>query len=221
MVLADDMSDKSAKLAPGAGGAAYKSYSWVARRWQISNSTLKLWADKGTVPVLRFPSGKRLYSVAHLEALLSSRTSPSSTTKENIIYARVSSEKQRADLQRQVAELVDAYPSHRLITDVASGINFHRKGLQTLLDSVLDGQVAQVVVMHRDRLARVAVELIEYILRRADVRFVVHRQAEQGSEASELADDLLAITTVFVASHNGKRSAENRRKRKQAALANI
>ena len=70
MGLADDMSDKSDRLAPGAGGAAYKPYSWVARRWEISNSTLKSWADSGAVPVLRFPSGKRLHSVAHLEALL-------------------------------------------------------------------------------------------------------------------------------------------------------
>jgi hypothetical protein len=32
--------------------------------------------------------------------------------------------------------------------------------------------------------------------------------------ARELADDLLAITTVFVPRHNGQRSAENRRRRK-------
>ena len=38
----------------------------------------------------------------------------------------------------------------------------------------------------------------------------------ESSEAGELAEDLLAIVTVFVARHNGLRSAANRR-RKEAA----
>ncbi len=71
----------------------FKAFSWISTRFQVSNSTLKSWADRGLVPVLRLPSGKRLYSVPHLVALLG-HDSPS---KERIIYARVSSEKQRPD----------------------------------------------------------------------------------------------------------------------------
>jgi hypothetical protein len=39
----------------------------------------------------------------------------------------------------------------------------------------------------------------------------------ESSEAGELAEDLLAIVTVFVARHNGLRSAANRRRRRDAA----
>jgi len=39
----------------------------------------------------------------------------------------------------------------------------------------------------------------------------------ESSETGELAEDLLAIVTVFVARHNGLRSAANRRRRRDAA----
>jgi len=45
-------------------------------------------------------------------------------------------------------------------------------------------------------------------------RIVVHRRGPGPEDTQQLADDLLAVTTVFVASHHGKQAAENRRKRK-------
>jgi len=39
----------------------------------------------------------------------------------------------------------------------------------------------------------------------------------ESNEAGELAEDLLAIVTVFVARHNGLRSAANRRRRRDVA----
>ena len=41
----------------------------------------------------------------------------------------------------------------------------------------------------------------------------------ESSEARELAEDLLSIVTVFVARHNGTRSAANRRRRREVAKA--
>ncbi|MCW5672896.1 MAG: IS607 family transposase, partial [Hydrogenophaga sp.] len=143
-----------------------------------------------------------------------------------IIYARVSSPKQRADLQRQVVALQEAYPQHQLIQDVGSGLNFKRKGLRALLERVNTGMVPQVVVMHRDRLARFATDLLEFVFQQHGTKLVLHcpREAaghgDDGDDATgynELAEDLLAVTTVFVASHNGKRSAAHRRLRHAAA----
>ena len=131
--------------------------------------------------------------------------------KIRITYARVSSAKQKPDLERQIATLRDRYPNHELVTDVASGINFRRKGLRSVLERVLRGMVAEVVVTHRDRIARIGVELLEFVFSQAGARFVVLGGGPDGDSAHELADDLVAITTVFVARHNGLQSAENKR----------
>ncbi len=46
---------------------------------------------------------------------------------------------------------------------------------------------------------------------------MVHRQGDDpGESTQQLAEDLMAITTVFVASHHGKRAAEGRRRCKCA-----
>ena len=140
--------------------------------------------------------------------------------KARIIYARVSSshQKKAGDLQRQIDDLKQTYPGYEVISDVGSGLNYKRRGFKTILERVNKGLVEEVVVRHKDRLCRYGLELVEWILEKAGTRLVVLSQsAEQTPDATrELADDLLAITTVFVARHNGQRSAENRRRRKRA-----
>jgi predicted site-specific integrase-resolvase len=116
----------------------------------------------------------------------------------------VSSAKQKDDLQRQKAAMSAAYPGHLVISDVGSGLNFNRPGLRALLERSMRGEVAEVVVSHRDRLARFATELIEWILRLHGTRLVVQHQVLETPE-SELVADLLAIVTVFACRSHGRR----------------
>ncbi len=110
----------------------------------------------------------------------------------------------RKDLARQVGRLISAYPTHKVIQGIASGFIFKGKSLRTLLDRVHEGLVSEVVVMQKDRLSCFATDLLEYFFRKAGVKFVVHCANEDLEGPTELAEDLLAITTMFVASHNGK-----------------
>lgn len=187
------------------------------RAFDVSRTTLRRWADAGRV---RFTgaTGNRRYNVADIERELGATASHADVAqKARVIYARVSSSHQRADLERQVADLRHAYPDHEVVTDVASGINWRRPGLRALLERVLAGTVAEIVVAHRDRLCRFAFDLVEFICRQAACHIVVH--GSHDTEAGELADDLLAIVTVFVARNNGERSARNRRVRAAAQAA--
>ncbi len=128
-----------------------------------------------------------------------------SSAKQSYIYARVSSAKQRDDLERQVQDLQKAYPGYSLIKDVASGVNFKRKGLQTLLEQVLSGLVTEVVVMYRDRLARVGCDLLEFIFAKVGTKLLVHgaNEGDVADDKHDLADDLLAVTRQAIAAHFG------------------
>ena len=169
--------------------------------WNIRSRTWRL-GDH-----LRTPGGKRLYRVGGVAALLG--VADSNTIKRGYVYARVSSIKQRPDLDRQITDLQQAYPQHVLVKDIASGVNFKRQGLRTLLERALAGMVSEVVVMHRDRLARLGYDLLEFIFSKVGVRLVVHSRDEGVEEERDLADDLLAV-----ASHNGRRAAANRKRRR-------
>jgi len=190
----------------------------LQQHYCISQATLRRWANNGTVRCVRYgANGKRLYSVDDFQRHLGieCHSVEDRNKTESIIYARVSSVHQKEDLQRQIDDLKSVYPTHRVLSDVGSGLNFKRKGLLTLLERVLEGVVREVVVMYKDRLCRYGVQLLEFVFKKAGTQFVVHGKDEETNDTRELADDLLAITTVFVARHNGRRSAANRRRRQE------
>ena len=196
-------------------GARYVPASSVRRRYEINEKTLRTWANDGKLACLRLgDTGKRLYDLEDVRRVLGDTRKASEDNKRKLVYARVSSAQQRDDLLRQIKDLSDAYPGHEVVSDVGSGLNFKRKGLKTILEQAIKGDVAEVVVMHRDRLCRFGADLVEFVLETAGTRLVVHGKAGDTTDTRELADDLLAVTTVFVAKHNGLRSGENRRRRK-------
>jgi len=135
-------------------------------------------------------------------------TGPSSDDKEKVIYTRVSSAHQKEDLERQCHDLASAYPGHRTIRDIGSGLNFNRKGLQTLLELIINRRVEQIVVAHKDRLCRFGFDIFDFLCRSFEVRLVVHYREEKSSE-QELSEDLLAIINFFVARNNGRRAGQH------------
>ncbi|GBC09785.1 hypothetical protein RclHR1_00910035 [Rhizophagus clarus] len=70
-----------------------------------------------------------------------------------------------------------------------------------------------------DQLCRFGSELVEWIFEKNGTQLVVLGTdvSAESNEAEELAEDLLAIITVFVAWHNGLRSAANRRRKRNVA----
>jgi len=188
--------------------------SKLTRRYGVSLSTLRKWHADGHVEALRLgDGGKRLYNANDVRTRLGVRDDDETTAAgRKIIYARVSSSKQRGDLHRQVLDLQAAYPGFEVIKDIASGVS---PGLCALLEAVVKREVSVVAVAHRDRLARLGFDLIECVLGAGGASVVVHSIAEDGEvEGRDLADDLLAVTTLFVASHHGRRAAQNRKRRR-------
>ncbi len=46
-----------------------------------------------------------------------------------------------------------------MIRDLGSGMNYRKKGLTKLITTLLDGEVARLVITHKDRLLRFGSEL--------------------------------------------------------------
>ena len=127
----------------------------AAERLGLHPNTLRTYADQGKIPHYRNSAGQRLYDVdAYLRG---------SIPAETVCYCRVSSARQRDDLQRQVDFMRERYPDARIVTDVGGGLNFHRKGLVALLERLHRGAKLRIVVAHRDRLARFGFDLIQWM----------------------------------------------------------
>lgn len=160
-------------------------------------NTLRRYAKEGKINFIRTVGGNRRYDV---ESFLL----PDRKEKYTIVYCRVSSDKQKDDLERQVSVMSETYPEAIIIKDIGSGINYNRKGIKTLLELLLRGDRISLVVAHRDRLARFGTELFEFLLKSNGGELVVLSDEEKSSE-QKLTEDLLTILHVFSCRMHGSR----------------
>ena len=180
----------------------------------ISISTLRRW-DKENIykPTFVTEGGTRYYSEDQLNTIISG-SSEINKSKKIIGYCRVSSQKQKDDLERQVDNvktymLAKGY-QFEIITDIGSGIDYNNKGLNKLLDMVSNNQVDKIVIMYKDRLVRFGYELLENICTKHNTTIEIIDNTEK-TEEQELVEDLIQIITVFSCSLQGKRAHKSKK----------
>jgi len=169
--------------------------------------TLRNWDKKGILkPHHTSLNGYRYYSEEQIGQVLN--VNP---FKKKIVigYCRVSSNKQKDDLERQI-ENVKAYlfsqgKPFEIITDIGSGINYSKKGLQSLIMRIQTNEVEKVVVLYKDRLVRFGFELIEYVAGLNNCTIEIIDQTKK-TEEQELVEDMIQIITVFACRLQGKRA---------------
>jgi putative resolvase len=164
----------------------------------LHKNTLRKYADNGTIKTIRNAANQRLFNVDDFLG----RTKP--LIDYEICYCRVSSTKQRDDLDRQVAYMHSLYPNAELIRDIGSGLNFKRKGLQTILERLMRGDKFTLIVACRDRLCRFGFELFEFMVKQNGGSILVLSNPVHCPE-SELTTDLLSIIHVFSCRMHGLR----------------
>jgi putative resolvase len=154
--------------------------------------------DRMPVPARRLESGTIWVDAA-----------PADDTGRTVVYARVSSYDQRADLDRQVARLSEWVTTHghavgEVVCEVGSGLSGKRPKLRRILS---DPSARVVVVEHRDRLARFGVGHLEAALSAHGRRIVV---ADPGEATDDLVRDMIEVLTCMCARLYGRRGARNR-----------
>lgn len=132
--------------------------------------TIRNWDKTGYLkPHHISAGGHRYYSQEQVNVILGIKN-PMDREKITIGYCRVSSHKQKDDLERQVENmktyLLSRGKPFEIITDVGSGINYNKKGLNQLIDRVLAYEVDTVVVLYKDRLLRFGYELLDNLFKK-------------------------------------------------------
>ena len=98
-----------------------------------------------------------------------------------------------------------------MISDLGSGMNYHKKGLKRLLNDIINGYVCRLIITHKDRLLRFGAELIFAICEAKNVEVLIINKGEDSTFEEDLASDVLEIITVFSARLYGSRSRKNAR----------
>jgi predicted site-specific integrase-resolvase len=191
----------------------------------VTPQTLRRWERSNKIePSHRTTGGQRRYDITKLQPVRAAQ-------KHNLLtiaYARVSSHDQKDDLQHQ-AHMLEMYCAaegwnYEIIKDLGSGMNYHKRGLKSLLERIAHGQFGRLVLTHKDRLLRFGAELIFSLCAIKKIEVVIINQGDEPSFEEELAKDVLEIITVFSArlyssrSHKNKKLMDNLRRATHASL---
>lgn len=129
---------------------------------------------------------------------------------EITIYARVSTPKQKTDLENQINLLKEysisnGYSVKYVFSDIASGMNENRKSLNELIDKVILGEIKFIIISHKDRLTRFGFGYLENLFSKFNCSIIQVDLTEEKSFQEELTQDLIAIIHHFSMKFYGKR----------------
>jgi putative resolvase len=166
--------------------------SEAMQMYGVTSSTLRRWAQQSKIEYIQTSGGR--YRYLKLDTSEVKIPSPRVTC----IYARVSANKQKDDLDRQVNHLKSKYSSSNVYFDIASSLNFKRHAFNKLLTLICNQKVDTVVCTHKDRIARFGFEMFEWICKFHGTKIVI--DSLDGLPLSfehELTEDLLSVTHHF------------------------
>jgi excisionase family DNA binding protein len=185
----------------------------AVRRLGVHPVTLRLWADRGKIPVT-WVGRERRFSSDDIDAMKVPGGGCADRPRLEGPYVRVSGTTgQESSLDAQEAELSATATGTvaRVFRDRASGLREDRPGLEKMLLAAADGQVTVVRVTHEDRLARFGSGWLRRLLAVHGVTVeVLHPKAQGGRE--ELLEDFISLVTTFAGRLYGMRSAAARRR---------
>ena len=194
------------------------SISKTAEILDVTPKTLRIWDKEGKLKPVLTKGGHRRYKESDINKILGIEETQEKKKEVCAIYARVSSQKQKAsgDLDGQSQRLSEYCAKHNLyvehiIKDVGSGLNDKRIGFNQLTNLVITGKVNKVIIEHKDRLTRFQFNFIKEIFETFDVDIIVIDDKDEISDVEELTRDMMSLLACFSGKYYGKRSLERRR----------
>lgn len=187
----------------------------AAKELGVSVKTVRRWAESGKLRFERSPSGHRRFYLADIKRI-APRDFNQLEDRITINYARVSSSDQKEDLIRQI-QVLEAFSGtngwqFETISDLGSGLNYNKKGLQKLLKRIMQGDVGRLVLTHKDRLLRFGSELVFAMCEEYETEVVIiNKSSEETTFEQELVTDMIELITVFSARLYGSRSRKNKK----------
>ena len=168
----------------------------------VSISTLQRWDRTDVLKSKRTPTNQRYYTDEDLNKVLNLEAETKSKRK-NVGYCRVSTQKEKQNLENQ-QEFVSVYSLSNgvildeIYTDIGSGLDYKRQNWSKLLKQVEANEVDKIYITYKDRFVRFGYEWFEEFCASHGTEIIVLNQ-KQTSPEDELTDDLLSILHVFSA----------------------
>jgi len=161
---------------------------------RISRGTLCNYVKQGIIKVEKRPHGRFEYDKDSVYALINGGE------RKIFVYGRVSTQKQKADLETQIELLKQycfskGYKIDGVYKDIASGISFEKRvDFFKLLDFVIDNKVEKIIITYKDRLSRVGFGLFKHLFSKYGCEIeVISEVGSTKLDSQEIFEEIVSL----------------------------
>ena len=169
----------------------------------ISRSTLYRLVKSEKIKVTRLPNGRLDYDEKSVYDYLL-KMHGNSQKRKTVIYARVSTNKQKEDLENQIEMLKqfcisNGWKIDGIYSDVVSALDFdNRKQFWKLFEKVLNHKIERVVITYRDRLTRIGWNFFESLFKKYGTEIIVINDYHNDkTDVDEIFEEIITLLHTF------------------------
>lgn len=170
----------------------------VLKLLKVTRPTLCKYVKEGKLKVKLLTNGFYDYDKQSVYKLLDKNLQ-----RNNVIYCRVSTNKQKKDLQNQETLLrqfcmKNGVKINDVYKDIGSGINFDRKQFKRLLLNIIQHKIDKVFITYKDRLSRISFKLFQQLFKEYNCQIIVLNQIEdQKLIQKQIFNEIISLIHCF------------------------
>ncbi|MFW5533192.1 MAG: IS607 family transposase [Prevotella sp.] len=169
----------------------------VLKILHVSRQTLVQYVKKKDIRVVKLPNGTYDYNDDDVY-----RKAGLAAERMNVIYSRVSTAKQKTDLDNQEKTLIDYCNKNGIkvsksYKDIASGMNFDRKQFRQLLDEILNFKVSRLYITYKDRLSRISFDMFKRLFGEFGCEIIVINDTDDKANETEIFEEIISMLHFF------------------------
>ena len=172
----------------------------VLKMLRCSRPTLCKYVKTGQIKANRLPSGMLDYDEESVLQFIGKTPQE----RKTVIYARVSTQKQKKDLQNQIETIrnyanINGFQVEKVYQDIASGISYDRGEFQTLVNDIINYKVKNVIISNKDRLTRVSFNMWKQLFENFSCQLIVVNNDDTSNEndEKEIFNDIINMLHCF------------------------
>ena len=124
--------------------------------------------------------------------------------RKTVIYARVSTKKQKNDLKNQIELLKNfcfqnGYTINEVYSDIASGITFeNRIDLFKLIDEIIDNKIEKIIITYKDRLSRIGFDFFKTLFNKFGCEIIVISEVGSNKlDREEIFEEIISLLHCY------------------------
>jgi predicted site-specific integrase-resolvase len=166
---------------------------------KITRTTLTSYVKTGKIKTVKMENGYYEYDDNSVYKFLGYNE------RFDIAYARVSTYKQKNDLENQIHNILNFTSSknitiNQIFKEVASGIDLERKEFLKILDLVKQNKVNRIFITYKDRLTRLSFSIIEQLFNSFGTTIIIINSPTQSGlleDENEILEDIISLIHIL------------------------